>query len=191
MVSPCSATPRRGWPRRGARRRRRMCTSGRRRRTHPRPCDRHPGSARSGGGVVHNAPNMTGWNEIPAAAMLSERVGCPVVICHDAAAAGYAELKAGAGRGARHLLFITVSTGIGGRSSSTAICTRERRAPRARSATRRSATMALPAGRATPGVSRAPRLVPRSQREPAPSSPGVLYRRFRASTSPRSMRAQS
>ncbi len=36
------------------------------------------------------------------------------MICHDAAAAGYAELMAGAGRGARHLLFITVSTGIGG-----------------------------------------------------------------------------
>jgi glucokinase len=65
-------------------------------------------------GVVHNAPNMSGWNEVPAAAMLTERLGCPVVLSHDAAAAGYAELKAGAGRGARHLLFITVSTGIGG-----------------------------------------------------------------------------
>jgi glucokinase len=73
-----------------------------------------PGPLDPSAGIVHNTPNMTGWNEIPAAAMLSERVGCPVVICHDAAAAGYAELKAGAGRGARHLLFITVSTGIGG-----------------------------------------------------------------------------
>jgi glucokinase len=73
----------------------------------PGPLDPHAG-------VVHDTPNMTGWNEVPAAKMLSERVGCPVVICHDAAAAGYAELKAGAGRGARHLLFITVSTGIGG-----------------------------------------------------------------------------
>jgi glucokinase len=73
----------------------------------PGPLDPHAG-------IVHDTPNMTGWNEVPAAAMLSERVGCPVVICHDAAAAGYAELKAGAGRGALHLLFITVSTGIGG-----------------------------------------------------------------------------
>ena len=73
-----------------------------------------PGPVDPRAGVVHNAPNMTGWKEIPAAALLSERLGCPVVICHDAAAAGYAELKAGAGRGARHLLFITVSTGIGG-----------------------------------------------------------------------------
>src|SRR5579863_1002860 len=73
-----------------------------------------PGPLDPGAGIVHDAPNMTGWTETPAAAMLSERVGCPVVICHDAAAAGYAELKAGAGRGARHLLFITVSTGIGG-----------------------------------------------------------------------------
>ncbi len=73
-----------------------------------------PGPVDPHAGVVHDTPNMTGWNEVPAAKMLSERVGCPVVICHDAAAAGYAELKAGAGRGARHLLFITVSTGIGG-----------------------------------------------------------------------------
>jgi glucokinase len=73
-----------------------------------------PGPVDPRAGVVHNAPNMTGWNEVPAAALLTERLGCPVVICHDAAAAGYAELKAGAGRGARHLLFITVSTGIGG-----------------------------------------------------------------------------
>ncbi len=73
----------------------------------PGPLDPHAG-------VVHDTPNMAGWNEVPAAKMLSDRVGCPVVICHDAAAAGYAELKAGAGRGALHLLFITVSTGIGG-----------------------------------------------------------------------------
>jgi glucokinase len=73
-----------------------------------------PGPVDPRAGVVHNTPNMSGWNEVPAAAMLTERLGCPVVICHDAAAAGYAELKAGAGRGARHLLFITVSTGIGG-----------------------------------------------------------------------------
>ncbi len=73
-----------------------------------------PGPVDPRAGVVHDTPNMVGWKEVPAAAMLSARVGCPVVICHDAAAAGYAELMAGAGRGARHLLFITVSTGIGG-----------------------------------------------------------------------------
>ncbi len=73
-----------------------------------------PGPVDPRAGVVHDTPNMVGWKEVPAAAMLSDRVGCPVVICHDAAAAGYAELMTGAGRGARHLLFITVSTGIGG-----------------------------------------------------------------------------
>jgi len=73
-----------------------------------------PGPVDPRAGVVHDTPNMVGWKEVPAAAMLSDRLGCPVVICHDAAAAGYAELKTGAGRGARHLLFITVSTGIGG-----------------------------------------------------------------------------
>jgi len=73
-----------------------------------------PGPVDPRAGVVHDTPNMVGWKEVPAAAMLSARLGCPVVICHDAAAAGYAELVAGAGKGARHLLFITVSTGIGG-----------------------------------------------------------------------------
>lgn len=73
-----------------------------------------PGPVDPSAGIVHDTPNMSGWNEVPAAAMLTERLGCPVVICHDAAAAGFAELRAGAGRGARHLLFITVSTGIGG-----------------------------------------------------------------------------
>ena len=34
-----------------------------------------PGPLDPGAGVVHDAPNMTGWNEVPAAAMLSERVG--------------------------------------------------------------------------------------------------------------------
>jgi len=73
-----------------------------------------PGPLDPRAGVVHNAPNMAGWREVPAAAMLSQRLSCPVAICHDAAAAGYAEWKVGAGQGATYFIFITASTGVGG-----------------------------------------------------------------------------
>ena len=65
-------------------------------------------------GVVQSAPNLPGWHDVPVAAELSTRLGCPVVVHNDASLAGYAEWKAGAGKGTRHFVFITASTGIGG-----------------------------------------------------------------------------
>jgi len=65
-------------------------------------------------GVVHAAPHLPGWEELPAAQLLSQRVGAPVAVRNDAKLAGFAEWKAGAGKGSRHLIFITASTGIGG-----------------------------------------------------------------------------
>ncbi|HEX6539677.1 MAG TPA: ROK family protein [Candidatus Dormibacteraeota bacterium] len=73
-----------------------------------------PGPLDPATGVVHAAPHLTGWRETPAGAMLSQRLGCPVAVRNDATLAGYAEWLAGAGAGARHFVFITVSTGIGG-----------------------------------------------------------------------------
>ena len=73
-----------------------------------------PGPLDPATGVVHAAPHLPGWKETPAAAMLSQRLGCPVAVRNDATLAGYAEWVAGAGSGARHFIFITVSTGIGG-----------------------------------------------------------------------------
>jgi glucokinase len=65
-------------------------------------------------GVVHTAPHLPGWHELPAGEMLSKRVGCPVAVRNDASLAGFAEWKAGAGRGTSHFIFVTASTGIGG-----------------------------------------------------------------------------
>jgi len=65
-------------------------------------------------GVVHAAPQLHGWHELPAASMLGTLLGCPVAIRNDASLAGFAEWKAGAGGGSRHFLFVTASTGIGG-----------------------------------------------------------------------------
>jgi glucokinase len=65
-------------------------------------------------GVVHAAPHLAGWSEVNARDLLSERTGSPVAVRNDASVAGFAEWKAGAGRGARDFIFITASTGIGG-----------------------------------------------------------------------------
>ena len=73
-----------------------------------------PGPLNPGSGIVYAAPHLPGWEGINAAHMLSSRVGAPVAIHNDANLAGYAEWRAGAGRGARHFIFITVSTGVGG-----------------------------------------------------------------------------
>jgi glucokinase len=73
----------------------------------PGPLDPHTG-------VVHTAPHLPGWHELPAGELLSERIGCPVAVRNDASLAGFAEWKAGAGKGVKHFIFLTASTGIGG-----------------------------------------------------------------------------
>ena len=65
-------------------------------------------------GVVHGAPNLPGWREVPARDALAARLQCPVAVHNDASLAAYAEWKAGAGGGTRHFVFITASTGVGG-----------------------------------------------------------------------------
>jgi glucokinase len=73
-----------------------------------------PGPLDPRAGVVYAAPNLRGWDGLKAGPLLAERLGCPVVLQNDANLAGFAEWTAGAGRGTRHFVFITVSTGVGG-----------------------------------------------------------------------------
>jgi glucokinase len=73
-----------------------------------------PGPLDADSGVVFAAPHLKGWVDVPAREMLEERLRCPVAIANDADLAGYAEWVAGAGKGSRHFIFITISTGIGG-----------------------------------------------------------------------------
>jgi glucokinase len=73
-----------------------------------------PGPLDPGSGVVYAAPNLHGWDGLKAGPLLAERLGCPVVLQNDANLAGFAEWTAGAGRGTRHFVFLTVSTGVGG-----------------------------------------------------------------------------
>lgn len=65
-------------------------------------------------GVIHEAPNLPGWKEVPLAARIGDAVGLPTFLENDANAAALAERQYGVGRGARNMLYITVSTGVGG-----------------------------------------------------------------------------
>ncbi len=65
-------------------------------------------------GVVVAAPMLRGWADVPLVALLRKRFGCRVALDNDANAAALGEWRFGAGRGTRHMVFVTVSTGIGG-----------------------------------------------------------------------------
>lgn len=72
-----------------------------------------PGWVDSGAGVVPAAPQLIGWRNVPIVQMLEDRLRIPVRLENDANAAALGENVFGAGRGARHMVYITVSTGIG------------------------------------------------------------------------------
>jgi glucokinase len=65
-------------------------------------------------GIVFVAPNIPGWENLALQKILQDRFKTPVVVGNDANLAALGEWKYGAGRGHNHLIYITVSTGIGG-----------------------------------------------------------------------------
>jgi glucokinase len=65
-------------------------------------------------GVVYEPANLPGWRDVPLAALLAEALGLPSHVENDANAAALGEWWVGAGRGIADLVYITVSTGIGG-----------------------------------------------------------------------------
>jgi len=64
-------------------------------------------------GTVLMAVNL-GWTNVPLGRTLARELGMKVTVENDANAAAYGEWRAGAGRGTRHCVFVTVSTGVGG-----------------------------------------------------------------------------
>ncbi|HJS25524.1 MAG TPA: ROK family protein [Actinomycetota bacterium] len=64
-------------------------------------------------GTLRFAPNLA-WRNLPIAARMREALELPVLVENDASMAAFAEYRFGAGRGYRHLLLVTVGTGIGG-----------------------------------------------------------------------------
>jgi glucokinase len=65
-------------------------------------------------GVVHLSHHVPGWENIPLHEVLEEEFGAPAVVDNDANAAALGEHRFGAGRGLPDLMYITVSTGVGG-----------------------------------------------------------------------------
>jgi len=65
-------------------------------------------------GVVLSAPNIPGWDNLPLRRHMEERLQRPVFIGNDANLAALGEWKFGAGRGHQDVLYLTISTGIGG-----------------------------------------------------------------------------
>lgn len=59
------------------------------------------------------APNLS-WRNEPFKAKLASRLNIPVFIDNDANAAGWAEYRFGAGAGVKHMVMLTVGTGVGG-----------------------------------------------------------------------------
>ena len=65
-------------------------------------------------GVVHSPPNLTGWQDVPLADMVTAALDLPVYVENDATAATVGEWRFGAGRGATDMVYLTISTGVGG-----------------------------------------------------------------------------
>ena len=72
-----------------------------------------PGNLDARRGEVLVSSNLPAWDHFPLRATLRQRLGVPVVLDNDVNLAALAEQRYGAGRGARNLCFLTVSTGLG------------------------------------------------------------------------------
>jgi glucokinase len=71
------------------------------------------GLVESATGVITFAPNLA-WRDVGLVEYVGGALGLPAIADNDATAAAWGEYRFGAGRGSRHLLLVTVGTGIGG-----------------------------------------------------------------------------
>jgi glucokinase len=72
-----------------------------------------PGPFDPDSGTVLRPPNLDGWDEVPLRDWLEKALGVAVHLDNDANAAALAEWRFGAGQGTRHLVYLTMSTGVG------------------------------------------------------------------------------
>lgn len=72
-----------------------------------------PGPLNPMTGVIIAPPNLPGWHDVPLADIIRSEFGLPVFIGNDANVAALAEASKGAGQGHRHVVYITISTGVG------------------------------------------------------------------------------
>jgi len=65
-------------------------------------------------GLVLLSHHVPGWEKVPLREWLEERLGVPAAVDNDANVAALGEHRFGAGQGCNSLMYITVSTGVGG-----------------------------------------------------------------------------
>jgi len=65
-------------------------------------------------GLVMSPSNLQDWDNFPIVQLFAERFNVPVALDNDANTAALGEYVYGAGRGYQNIIYITVSTGIGG-----------------------------------------------------------------------------
>ena len=73
-----------------------------------------PGAVDYSKGSIYFLTNLPGWTNFPIKDFLMSKYNIPVVLNNDANAAALAEYTFGSGAGVRDMVYLTVSTGIGG-----------------------------------------------------------------------------
>jgi glucokinase len=64
--------------------------------------------------VITSEPNLPGWQRFPLGEVLADEFHIPITLGNDGNLAALAETTMGAARGYQDVLFLTISTGIGG-----------------------------------------------------------------------------
>jgi glucokinase len=73
-----------------------------------------PGPIDSQTGILYDPPNLHSWHNVPIKQLLEDEFRVPVHVGNDANLAALGEYMYGAGRGLSDMIYVTVSTGIGG-----------------------------------------------------------------------------
>jgi glucokinase len=73
-----------------------------------------PGYLNPRTGIVITAPNIPGWNNFPLRQKLGDAFDIPILLGNDANLAALGEWRYGSARGHHNVLYLTISTGIGG-----------------------------------------------------------------------------
>jgi glucokinase len=73
-----------------------------------------PGPLNPATGMMITMPNLPGWDNFPLRDRIASHVPFPVVLGNDGNLAAVGEWLFGGGKGMKNLIYITISTGIGG-----------------------------------------------------------------------------
>ncbi len=63
---------------------------------------------------IVNSTHVAGWDDCPLPEIVQQHLGLPAIIDNDANVGALGEFTFGAGKNSRHIIYYTVSTGIGG-----------------------------------------------------------------------------